>query len=210
MPGPFQSQGGGKSVLREEVVVIQDRDGIDVIRLGRDADDLWAIVMVDPTGIERVRIGQLAGTDEYGIEVKNRRDQEVFTVDNDGQSLPYLTAPMGTRGGIAGLGIQNSTYAGDGDMSCEFVPVAAKIRMVWGLSYLSGTYDVRLTCSINGATATVLAERKTIQAAASQTVDVDLPGGAVGSSVVLTLEARRTAGAELGGLQVIRHPVNYA
>jgi hypothetical protein len=95
-------------------------------------------------------------------------------------------------------------------MSCEFVPVAAKIRMVWGLSYLSGTYDVRLTCSINGATATVLAERKTIQAAASQTVDVDLPGGAVGSSVVLTLEARRTAGAELGGLQVIRHPVNYA
>jgi len=205
---PWYSIGGLQAIMRERRIVIQDSEGHDVLRLGLGADSLWALVLVDTNGQERVRIGQTSST-QFGMRTKSASGQTVFEVDNAGQSLPYLNLPMGQRGGIAGIGIQNVAYGGDGSSDVDFYAVAQRVRLTWGLSYLSGTYAVRVKCLV-GVTTTVLHETVDIVAAASKTVDVELPGGSLGQDVRLTVEAKRTAGAELAGLQIILHPINYS
>lgn len=233
MPDPWQSLGADQAVLREKRVVIQNSDGTDAVRLGKDDDGHWTLTFldnnglvvlrsgefadglygmqaVDPSGNERVRVGELSDSD-YGFKVNNNQANTIYKIGNEGQSLPYMIVPMGTTGGFAGMGITNGTYGGDGIYYADWYCTGPNVLITWGASFPgshSSTMDVRVRAYVNGAY-TTMSETTGIATSTTGTVDKRLPDGAVGTVIRLQVEARRASGSDLLGLQIVAHPRNY-
>jgi len=205
---PWYSIGGLQAIMRERRIVIQDSEGHDVLRLGRLADDgLWALVVVDANGQERVRLGQVSST-QFGLRVNDAYGRIVFVVDNAGQRLPWRSMPMGSTGSFTTIALADPVYGTDGVWYVDDYIVASNVRLTWGLSYTAGTFDVRVRAYIASAWIT-LDEVTGLVAGTTRVVDVALPQNAPGTVVRIQIEGRRTAGVANAGLGVLAHPVNY-
>lgn len=209
MPEPFHSVGGGKAYLREQTIVVQDRDDRDVIRIGRSIDGEWTVTMLDAQGQERVRIGQLA--DEYGLRVRNKNGVVVYEVDNEGQTYPHQLLPMGSTGGISGMAITSGTFGGDGVYLVDAYFTAPRVTLAWTALFPGGhssTMDVRTRMQL-GNTFWTLDSRPGLATSTTGTVDADVPPQLLGQTARLIVDARRASGADLLGLNIALHPRNY-